>query len=112
MPQVDLSINGRTYPIVCDQGQESHLRALAEVVNRRVSELGRAAGQSNELRLLVLTLLSMAEELQETQDGLRRIEQDRESGKSEAHLAEAATAGKLEEFANRIEQVAARLEDT
>lgn len=112
MPQIDLSINGKTYPIVCDKGQEAHLRELAGVVNQRMRELVNLVDHGNEQRLLVLTLLSMADELQQTQHGLRQAEEARDQHGQQAQLAEAVTAGKLEDFANRIEQVAARLEDT
>lgn len=109
MAKVELTINGKAYKIVCDQGQEAHLRQLAEFVNERVVELGASAGQLGEQSALVMTLLSMADELQKAQTGTERIEQDPSGAENQARLVEALTAGKLEDFANRIEQVAARL---
>lgn len=110
MAKVELSIGGKAYQIVCDQGQEAHLRELAEFVNMRVSELGAAKGTNGETTILVLALLSLADELQQVQENAARIAHDRSGGQSQAELMEALMSGKLEDFAKRIEQVAARLE--
>ncbi len=110
MAKVELNIGGRTYRILCDQGQEAHLRELAEFVNTRVPDRGAAKSANGETTILVLALLSLADELQRAQTGAERIRHDRPRDQSQAELMEALTAGKLEDFADRIEQVVARLE--
>jgi len=110
MAKVDLRIGGKTYQILCDEGQEAHLRELAGFVNTRVTELGAAKGANGETTVLVLALLSIADELRRAQTGAERIGHGRTRDQSQAELMEALTAGKLEDFADRIEQVVARLE--
>ncbi len=100
MAQVDVAINGRNYRVACDDGQEDHLRQLAEYVDRRVMELVGSVGQIGEARLVVMASLLIADELSESFASL-------EAGDPEAEerLAQATDA-----VAERIETIAAGLE--
>ncbi len=100
MAQVDVAINGRNYRVACDDGQEDHLRQLAEYVDRRVMELVESVGQIGEARLVVMASLLIADELSESFASL-------EAGDPEAEerLAQATDA-----VAERIETIAAGLE--
>ena len=61
--QLTLKVNGYAYSVGCDDGQEPHLRAMAEQIESRVAGLKAMGGQSGEARLLLLTALMMADEL-------------------------------------------------
>lgn len=100
MAQVDVAINGRNYRIACDDGQEDHLRQLAEYVDRRVMELVESVGQIGEARLVVMVSLLIADELSESFASL-------EAGDPEA---EEKLAQATESVAERIESIAAGLE--
>ncbi len=63
MAQLSLKVNGYSYSVGCEDGQEAHLRAMAEQVETRVAGLKAMGGQSGEARLLLLTALMMADEL-------------------------------------------------
>ena len=64
MAVVRVQINGRIYDIACDDGQEDHLRLLADEVDERVRALlGSASGSTGEIMALLLTSLTMADEL-------------------------------------------------
>lgn len=101
MAQVDVTVNGRSYRIACDDGQEGHLTELAAFVDGKVAELVAALGQVGDARLLVMASLLIADELSETYAALR---EGQGSASVEAH--EAAAANRL---AERIERIAARL---
>ncbi len=62
MAQVTVRINGYPHVVVCEDGQEDHLQAMAGQVDDRVTSI-KALGQSGESRLLVLASLLMADEL-------------------------------------------------
>ncbi len=100
MAQVDVAINGRNYRVACDDGQEDHLRQLAEYVDRRVMELVESVGQIGEARLVVMASLLIADELSESFASL-------EAGDPEA---EEKLAQATEMVAERIETIAAGLE--
>ena len=65
MSQIDVTVNGRSYSIACDDGQEDHLRDLAAYVDKRVQELVATLGQVGDLKLLVMASLLIADELSE-----------------------------------------------
>lgn len=100
MGKVTVTVNGHAYDFTCDDGQEGHLRAMAELVDRRVQDLGRATGQAGEQRLLVMVALLLADELSEA---YRRLE-----GRGEMTPAQSEKA--LSEVARKLEQLAAKLQ--
>src|SRR5579875_3185759 len=63
MAQVTVKINGYAYTVGCEDGQEAHLQAMAEEVDRRVDSIKAIGGQSGEARLLALAALLLADEL-------------------------------------------------
>jgi cell division protein ZapA len=69
LPKVDITINGRLYPVACDEGQEDRVRDLAAMLDERVRALAgpAPAGAVGETQFLVLAGLMLADELIETQ---------------------------------------------
>ena len=112
MAQVSLSINGRSYEVACDDGQEERLQGLASYLDMRVGELTEQMGQVGELRLLVMAALLVADELQDALSQLDALEQahDANGGAPGAVAGQDALAGALEDCALRLEKIAARLE--
>ncbi|OUJ13907.1 cell division protein ZapA [Acetobacter okinawensis] len=64
MALVSVHINGHSYTVGCENGQERHVQAMAHQVERRVQQV-RNLGFSGESRLLVLAALLMADEIQD-----------------------------------------------
>lgn len=110
MAQIDVTINGRSYRIACDDGQEDHILKLAEYVDRRVAELVSAVGQAGEARLLVMASLLIADELSEA---FAQVQSRGGLATATSHAAadtEARLAALTDALAARIETIAARLE--
>ena len=63
MAQVTLRINGYSHTLVCKDGEENHLLAMANEVEQRIEAIKAAAGQSGESRMLVMAALMMADDL-------------------------------------------------
>lgn len=106
MAQLTVRVNGRDYQIACDDGEEQHLMDLAAFVNRRVSDLVAQVGQVGEARLLLMSALLIADELQLSYseiDERKRREQDAETGRSRRLAL-------LEQLAQRAERIAAEAE--
>lgn len=106
MPQVDVAINGRTYQIACDDGEEAHLAQLGEYVDRRVQELVSAVGQVGDSRLLVMASLLIADELAETYAELKTATESAENSVSVDQL-EDRVAEIVDAAAARIEAATA-----
>ncbi|MDX1421975.1 MAG: cell division protein ZapA [Kiloniellales bacterium] len=107
MPELTVTINGREYQVACDDGQEDHLSKLARYIDAKMGELVGAVGQIGDARLLVMTSLLIADELS---DAYKQLESfDAESG-DDGKSSHAAMTSALEACAQRIENIAARIE--
>jgi cell division protein ZapA len=71
MAQVTVRINGYAYTVGCQDGEEEHLQAMADEVERRIDSIKVAAGPSGEARMLVMASLLMADDLFEMGNSLR-----------------------------------------
>lgn len=106
MAQVSVTINGRAYPVACDEGEEQRIQDLARAIDGIVNNFARQVGQAGEGRLLVLAALVLADELAEAHEVLHR------EG-TEARVADpSAIAAGMNRLAARVEAVAARLESS
>lgn len=109
MGQVAVDINGRKYQIACDDGQEAHVKRLGVYVDKRIGELVASVGQIDDMRLLVMVSLLVADELSDAYaelDRLRKVE----AGSAARIEVEDAFGERLEDLAQRIEDVAGRFE--
>ncbi len=68
MAIVDIDINGRSYQIACDDGQEDHLRELSVKVNQIVKNLVASMGQVGDARLILMASLLLADELNDIKE--------------------------------------------
>lgn len=109
MAQVTVKINGYSYTVGCEDGQEHHLADMAEQVETRIDSIRRLGGQSGEARLLVLAALLMADELHDMKAELdaARAAAPAKGGRKGG---EGESARRLSRLAQRAEQIAAELE--
>ncbi len=123
MAIVGLRIHGRQYEVACDDGQEDHLRMLADEVDDRMRTLVRNMGASPGADMaMMLTALTMADEIIENRKENKEIaaEVHRLAGlvNDDKHMGqegrmveiEQAMATTLEEIAQRIEKIADQVE--
>lgn len=115
MGLVSVTLNGRPYDIACDDGEEDHVAALADVLNSRVMALAETVGQVGESRLLLLAGLLVADELVEARAQLDQLlrsgagEGASAGGFTATGLGEAELAEMINGLAQRIEEIAERL---
>lgn len=108
MAQVAVTINGRSYRIACDDGQEEHLQRLAKFVDKKVSELVASVGQIGDTRLLVMASLLVADELSDAYAEVERLKAGGAGGMSAQE--EDALADAMESYASKLEHIADHLE--
>ena len=113
MAQVTVRINGYSYTVGCQDGEEQHLLAMAGEVERRIDSIRAVAGPSGEARMLVMAALLMADDLFEIEKSQREA---REQAGAAGTPASAAPDPKLERriarLAKRAEDIAAGLDRT
>jgi cell division protein ZapA len=108
MAQVSVTINGRSYPVACNDGEEQRIGELARYIDEKVRTFAQELGQIGETRLLVLAALMLADELAEAQEAATEGP-GHSAGNGAAHGDGKIVAG-IETLASRIEAIAAKLE--
>ncbi|HEX4026447.1 MAG TPA: cell division protein ZapA [Rhizomicrobium sp.] len=116
MPLVNVMVNNRAYTIACDEGEEEHLKDLAQHVDQKAREVLASVGQVGDTRMLLMAALLMADEHHDLTDKVAAGAQAANASSGEKrslHLrveqAESDAADVLESAAKRLEDIAARL---
>ena len=118
MAEVQVEVNGRPYVVGCEDGQEAHVRALAQGFDLQVREVAGLVGQLGEARLFLMAALVGADDLgdvrarlAQAQGELARLQSDHaragaRGGETGLADAEARAASALDAAARRIEALA------
>lgn len=111
MPQVVVTISGKTYRMACDDGQEAHLEALAARFDRTMNQLRDAFGTIGDQRLTVMTGIMVMDELVDAEAKVKALTEKAEAaeGAAETGNGEDETAEAVRRAAERIEALAGRL---
>ncbi len=107
MAQVTVKINGYSYTVGCEDGQEGHLIAMSQQVESRIDSIKALGGQSGESRLLVLASLLMADELHDLKVDLNGA---RGNPEQPVRARDPETGKRISRLAARAEQIAEQLD--
>jgi cell division protein ZapA len=110
MGQVSVAVNGRSYTVSCDDGQEVRIRRLAQYVDAKVAEFVGGIGQVGEARLLLLAALVIADELSDANDALQEDRSRAQAADTETGAAADAAANGVNRMSHRLDAIAAHLE--
>jgi cell division protein ZapA len=113
MAQVTVTINGRSYRMACEDGQEEHLRGLARRLDDMVEGLRGDFGEIGDQRLTVMAAIMCMDELSEMQRRLKGLEAEnraltetRSAVLDRAERSEQETAKRVGDLARRLEDLA------
>lgn len=104
MAEVTITLNNRTYRLECDDGEEEHLLALSDKVGERLEGLQKQFGKIGDDRLLLMSALMIADELNEAHKKLEAVEAKRAA-------AETKAVDQISAAAERVELLNAALND-
>lgn len=74
MGQVTIQLNGRTYRLRCDDGQEERINGLAEYIGKRIDGIKTDVGNIGSDRLLLMAALMITDELWDARDELKTVQ--------------------------------------
>lgn len=74
MPQVEISIGGRSFEVACQPGEEAFLLAAAEILDVEASALSTQIGRMPEARMLLMAGLMLADKASGLEEQLRAAE--------------------------------------
>lgn len=116
MAQVTVTIDGKTYRMACDEGQEEHLMGLAQRFDRYVLHLKDSFGEIGDQRLTVMAGIMVMDELSEIQKRLVGLEGEvatlrktRDEALAKSDKNDAALSSALGGLAVRMEALAAKV---
>ncbi|OPY99505.1 hypothetical protein A5906_27805 [Bradyrhizobium sacchari] len=111
MSHINVTINGRQYRMACEEGQEVRLLKLAEALETRIQSLRGKFGEIGDARLTVMAALTVCDELIDTTNRVRTLEQEltelrdfRNAAVERARMTQTAVVNALNAAAERIEK--------
>lgn len=69
MANVIVRFNNQDYHLACQDGEGERLSKLAEYVNGKAAEIALSMGAVTDIRLLLMTAILLADELDDARDG-------------------------------------------
>jgi cell division protein ZapA len=116
MGQVSVTLNGRTYRLECDEGEEAHLIELAEYLSSHVETMKFKFGQVGDDRLILMAALMVADELTEARRQLDEMKtllaeqrRDRSAADESSKTMRTDLAEAIGKAADRVETLTRRL---
>ena len=110
MAEVNITINGRSFGIFCEDGQEQRVAELSQYVDGRLKDIAKAGAATNESHLLVLTSLLLADEVHDLRNEVGAANANLQTAQS-SQTDEAAVAHAIEDLASRIDRIASRIQN-
>ena len=127
MPEVEISIGGRSFEVACQAGEEHFLLAAAQMLDDEAQVLLQQIGRVPEARMLLMAGLMLADKTAGLEDKLREMEARAEQAEQqvaafraapppapervEVPVVPQAVTDSLAEIAARAEALATQLED-
>jgi cell division protein ZapA len=106
--EVTIYINGRSYDISCDNGQEGRIVDLASYIDKKLQAISRSGAAYNDAHLMVLTSIVLADEIFDAHENAAAVVQSPRAvrGGAAAAVAVAAPVPVLQPAINRDEELA------
>lgn len=122
MPEVTISIGGRSFEVACQTGEEKYLQAAAKLLDGEASLLSNQIGRMPEARMLLMAGLMLADKTAGLEERLESAEQElvalRKGGAAPAEVREVrvevvppSVSEAMSAAAERAEALAAQLEE-
>lgn len=112
MARVEINLNGHAYAVACEDGQEQRLNEVVSFVDQRMRALAGGKAFAAETQLLVLTTLTLADQIFDLRTELAKARTHAAQGAGYNTLdpvLEEKIALTIESLAERIDSVASKL---
>ena len=116
MPQVEVTIGGRSFEVACQDGEEQYLITAAALLDAEAAHLSAQIGRMPESRMLLMAGLMLADRTAGLEDQLRESEQELNGLRAQIEEAAARPAPRVEvpviprEVSEIMAEIAARTE--
>lgn len=117
MPELSITIGGRSFPVACQEGEEHFLRSAAAMLDAEAQPLIAQLGRLPEARMLLMAGLMLADKTAAVEDEIRALKariaelESRPETRVEVPVIPPQVAETLAEIAAQAEALAQRLDD-
>ncbi len=127
MPEVSISIGGRSFDVACQEGEEQYLHAAAKMLDDEAQVLSDQVGRMPEARMLLMAGLMLADKTASVEDDVAAVKAelaerdaeiarlrsmaDKEPERVEVPVVPESVTDTLAELAARAEALAASVEE-
>lgn len=113
MAQISVTINGKTFRMACDDGEEERLLGLAKRFDDCIGDLKTSFGEIGDQRLTVMAGIMVTDQLQEMERRIKLLETELSTATDARIMAldklnrsQSDIITKIDEAAGRIETLA------
>ena len=109
MAHVIVQVNGRPYTMQCPEGEEPHLRELADLLDSEVQRVKQSVGNVGDIRMLVMAGLMVADRLSEAIRKIETLEEQIVGLREARNAAQTETTVLEDHFTARLQLATERL---
>ena len=110
MANVVVTVADRPYTMQCPDGEEDHLRELAQLLDTEVARIKQSVGSIGDIRLLVMSGLMVADRLSEAIQKIETLEDQVQSLREGKNVAQTQLKTLETNLTTHLDRAAVRLE--
>jgi cell division protein ZapA len=116
MPQIEISIGGRSFEVACQEGEEHYLQSAAAMLDTEAGHLSSQIGRMPEARMLLMAGLMLADKTSGLEGKVKQADTRMAQLQAQIDTLEARPADRVEvpvvptEVTEAMAEVAARAE--
>ncbi|MDP8996417.1 MAG: cell division protein ZapA [Pseudomonadota bacterium] len=110
MANVVVTVAERPYTMQCPDGEEDHLRELAQLLDTEVTRIKQSVGSIGDIRLLVMSGLMVADRLSEAIQKIETLEDQVQSLREGKNVAQTQLKTLETNLTTHLDRAALRLE--
>lgn len=116
MPQIEISIGGRSFEVACQEGEEHYLQSAAAMLDTEAGHLSSQIGRMPEAQMLLMAGLMLADKTAGLEDKVKQADTRMAQLQAQIDTLEARPADRVEvpvvptEVTEAMAEVAARAE--
>ncbi len=103
MANVIVKFNKQEYHLACKDGESERLSGLADYVNDKAAQIARSMGSVSDIRLLLMTSILLADELDEARDGKPMELKDEQDTAARLEKTLERTLKRIEDITREVE---------
>ncbi|VAV94079.1 hypothetical protein MNBD_ALPHA02-711 [hydrothermal vent metagenome] len=104
MANVIVKFNKQDYHLACKDGEGERLSKLADYINDKAAQIATVMGSVSDIRLLLMTAILLADELDEARDGKVMAQKDDQDQAAKLEKTLEHTLKRIQDITRQVER--------